>query len=267
MNITSLNLFGRMDNWPDRQTRIIDYLDRAAPDIAFFQEVVYLPDVSPTTQVTELNAILGYPYEHIAVTRLQTSDTYSEYREGQGILSKYPIVKSETLVLRQHPEDHLQRIVQLVDVDYHGVIVQFANIQFAELPRHAGIHFKELIDILRARDESRIILGDFNIPNIDIQVFRQLWEADYISSSATPYISYPLMDTRVDYILLPKAFAFEAITVSSEGLSDHLALSATVTIPMPLLGELDSPSLTDDVDLDSAGVLHSALDLGSNIAR
>lgn len=230
MKLSTLNLFGRFDNWPTRRKKIIHYLSDIDADVVFFQEVVYLPDESPYTQVTELNDTLAYPYEHTAVTRLQTSEVYSEHREGQGILSKFPIVKSETLVLRQHPHDHLQRIVQLVDIQVNDQIVKFANVQFAELPIHAGIHFEELLDILRSRHEQRIIVGDFNIPNIDLPLYTKLWQKDYTSSSATPYISYPLFETCIDYILIPKLYTFDDITVSPDGLSDHRAVTANITL-------------------------------------
>lgn len=229
MRITTLNLFGRFDDWQSREKNITQYLSGVDADVIFFQEVVYLPDESAYTQVSELNQTLAYPYEHIAVTRLQTSVEHSEHREGQGLLSKHPIIKSETLVLRQNPEDHLQRIVQLVDVKVGEEIVKFANVQFAELPRHAGNHLQELLEILHSRHEHRIILGDFNIPNIDIPLYAQLWHEDYVSSSATPYISYPSLETRLDYILLPKAYTFTETTLSDDTLSDHRAVTVDVT--------------------------------------
>lgn len=230
MRITTLNLFGYFDDWQSRQKNIVQYLSNADADIVFFQEVVYLPDKSTYTQVSELGKALTYPYEHIAVTRLQTSTEHSEYREGLSLLSNHPIIKSETLVLRQDPEDHLQRIVQLVDVKIGEEIVMFANVQFAELPRHAATHLQELLEILHSRHEQRIIVGDFNIPNIDIPLYAQLWQQDYISSSATPYISYPSLDTRLDYVLLPKTYAFVETTLSDDTLSDHRALTVEVTL-------------------------------------
>ena len=245
MKITTLNLFGRFDDWQSRQKNIIQYLSSADADIIFFQEVVYLPDESAYTQVTDINKTLAYPYEHIAVTRLQTSLQYSEHREGQGLLSKYPIIKSETLVLRQNPEDHLQRIVQLVDIKVGVEIVKFANVQFAELPRHAGNHLQELLEILHSRGEHRIILGDFNIPNIDIPLYAQLWRHDYRSSSATPYISYPSLETRLDYILLPKAYTFTETTLSGDTLSDHRALTAGVALTAG--ARLPQPSLQSNL--------------------
>lgn len=230
MKLTTLNLFGRFNNWPMRREEIVHYLSSVEADIVFFQEVVYLPDESPYAQVTELNDALTYPYEQSAVTRLQTSELYSEHREGQGIISKFPIIKSETLVLRQHPHDHLQRIVQFIDVQVNDQIVKFANVQFAELPFHAVIHFEELLDILRARNEQRIIVGDFNIPNIDVPLYAKFWQQDYISSSATPYISYPSLETRIDYVLIPKTYAFGDITLSGDTLSDHRALTTDVSL-------------------------------------
>jgi endonuclease/exonuclease/phosphatase family metal-dependent hydrolase len=229
MIITSLNLFGRFDNWSRRRTNILSYINDTEPDLMFFQEVVYLPEASPLTQVTDLNKRLEYPYyEHIAVTRLQTSDTYSEYREGLGILSKFPVLKSETLVLRQDPRDHLQRIVQLFDIDYHGYTVKFVNVHFSEHQELAALHLVELFDILASRHERRIIVGDFNIP--DLEKYAELWQHDYSASSGEPYVSYPSLKSRIDYILMPKSDAFIDITVSDDGLSDHRALTADIRL-------------------------------------
>jgi endonuclease/exonuclease/phosphatase family metal-dependent hydrolase len=194
----------------------------------FFQEVVYLPDISTYTQTSEINASLDNQYiEHSTITRLQSSDEYSEYREGLSILSKYPIVKSEALILRQNPHDHLQRIVQLVDVSVHGHVVKFANVHFAQNPELAYDHLAELLAILKSRHEKRIITGDFNMPDLK---HAQLWQDHYTASTSDYYISFPGNDDRIDFILMPKSDAFVRISVSGDGLSDHHALSAQISI-------------------------------------
>lgn len=229
MIITSLNLFGRFDNWPKRRRNIVSYITDVEPDLLFFQEVVYLPDASPITQVSDISKRLERPYyEHIAVTRLQTNNKYSEYREGLGILSKFPVLKSEVLVLRQHENDHLQRIVQLFDIDYYGYTVKYANVHFSEHHDLAMIHLRELFEILHSRHERRIIVGDFNIPNLESCA--DIWQHDYTASSGESYISYPSLKTRIDYILMPKSDAFVDISVSGDTLSDHRALTADIRL-------------------------------------
>ncbi len=230
MKITfgSLNVQSFTD-WDDRKSNIINYLTRTSPDVVLFQEVTFLPQINARNQVSILNDTLGYTYENIAITRLQDSPTFENYREGLGVLSRWPIVKSETIVLKQQAHDEHQRIVQLIDLQVGTKVVKFAHIHFSisdndeNLPRE---HMRELLDIFAAREETRIIGGDFNMNDIDIHA--DLWQDQYISSSSTPYETYPAMHKRVDYFLLPKDCAFLSITTSPDGLSDHRALTITL---------------------------------------
>ena len=225
----SLNVQSFSD-WETRQPALINYFERTSPDVILFQEVTFLPAISPYTQVTLLNQSLHYPYEATHVTRLQDSHEYETYREGLGILSKWPILKSETLILKQQAHDEHQRIVQLIDLQCNKKIVRLAHVHFSisdtdeNLPRE---HLYELLEILTARGETRIIGGDFNMNDIDLHA--DLWQDDYISSSTTPYISYPPMNKRVDYFLLPKSYDFLNVDVSQDGLSDHRALEVAIT--------------------------------------
>jgi endonuclease/exonuclease/phosphatase family metal-dependent hydrolase len=225
----SLNVQSFTD-WETRKPTLVDYFRGTDPDIILFQEVTFLPQFSPYTQPTLLNQELGYPYEATHVTRLQPSHEYDTYREGLGILSKWPILRSETLILKQQSHDEHQRIVQLVDLLCHKKIVKLAHVHFSisdndeNLPRQ---HLYELMEILTARGETRIIGGDFNMNDIDIHA--DLWQDDYISSSTVPYMSYPPMSKRVDYFLLPKSYDFLDIKTSGDGLSDHRALEVAIS--------------------------------------
>ncbi|MDN5275513.1 MAG: hypothetical protein JWN33_162 [Candidatus Saccharibacteria bacterium] len=225
--ITSLNLYG-LNHWQQRKTAIVDYIKKEDPDIILFQEVVYLPEESPYTQTTLLNRHLEYPYEQTVVSRLQESPHYAAYREGLSVLSKYPITKSETLVLKQDPKDHLQRIVQLFDINYHGYTVKLSNVHFAELPEMAVDHLRELLGILDSRHERRIIAGDFNMPHLED--YSDLWNHGYTASISEPYISYPGENKRIDYFLMPKSNLFVDLLPSPDTLSDHRAITANILL-------------------------------------
>lgn len=226
MKITTLNLFGR-HNWQKRESPIVSYLRSESPDIIFFQEVVYIPEMSPITQVADINKHLSYPHQHTSVTRLQTSHEYENYREGLSILSKFPITYCETIVLKQDPNDHLQRIVQLFNVNVHGHIIKFANVHFSENPELAYLHLEELLSILKNRRETRIIAGDFNMPDLK---HAPLWKKTYKASTSEYYISYPSSNSRIDYILMPKSDVFVEIRLSPDTLSDHRALTAEIKL-------------------------------------
>ena len=227
ITFSSLNVQSFTD-WDHRKANIVDYLKQTNPDVVLFQEVTFLPQINADNQVSLINKSMHYIFENTAITRLQDSHEYETYREGLGLISKYPILKSETIILKQQPHDEHQRIVQLVDILCKDKIIKFANIHFSisdndeNLPRE---HLVELLEILKSRGETRIMGGDFNMNDIDIH--QDLWKDAYICSSSTPYITYPAMDKRVDYFLLPKEYEFTEITTSGDGLSDHRALTVT----------------------------------------
>lgn len=238
LTVVSLNVQGFF-GWDDRKTNIINYLAETDSDIVFFQEVTFLPQISSRNQVALINQTINYPYENSAVTRLQKSPHYENYREGLGVISKWPILKSETFILKQQEGDEHQRIVQLIDVLCDETVVKLANVHFSisdndeSLPRN---HLDELLTLLQSRGETRIIGGDFNMNDIDLHA--DLWQNNYISSSAEPYVTYPDMNKRVDYFLLPREYAFLDITTSPDGLSDHRALSVAIEndpLPQPVL--------------------------------
>jgi len=229
MKITTLNLQA-FDNWEIRESAITDYLRLVDADIVLFQEAVYLPTISPYNQVQILNRTLNYPYINSAITRLQPSPHYETYREGLAALSKYPVVASDTIVLKQTPGDEHNRIIQLLDVCVGERVIKIANVHFSltDTVDYATAHLKETLDVLAARGEERIIAGDFNINHLE--ALSEMWANNYRSSEEKEYISFPVMNKRVDYFLISKAYTFLDISTSTDGLSDHLAVMADIEI-------------------------------------
>jgi len=227
MKITTLNLQDFF-NWEARQPAIIEYLQSEQPDVIFFQEVVFLPNISPYNQAQILNKSLGYANEQCAVTRLQPSTVHKVYREGLATLSKYPVVKSDTIILKQEIGDEHNRIIQLLDINIDGQIVKIAHVHFSitDITDFATAHLLETLEILTMRDEQRIIIGDFNLS--DLHSTTDAWSENYRSSDAVDYITYPSMNKRIDYALIPKAYKFASISVSDDKLSDHRALTVDI---------------------------------------
>lgn len=240
MKLITLNLQGFV-NWEERSERICHYLAAEDPDIILFQEVVFLPDISSFTQVELLNRSLKYPYQQVAVPRLQADAHHQAYREGLGVLSKYPVTKSEVLVLKQAAHDPHQRIVQFIDLSVDDRTARLANVHFSlstPLPDFASEHIRETFGLLEARSEQRIVAGDFNIDTPEIPGAK--WAQTYTTSKqTTAYISQvdsvveggKLADRCTDHIWIPRAYAFEGdIQVSDDSLSDHRAVVATIRL-------------------------------------
>ncbi|MES2630562.1 MAG: endonuclease/exonuclease/phosphatase family protein [Patescibacteria group bacterium] len=227
MKLTTLNVQG-FDNWDERKNSILLYLTQQDSDIVFFQEVVYLPEISPFTPVELLNQSLKYPYQHNAISRLQVGLHYPVYREGMAILSKHPILKSDILVLKKEERDEHTRIVQMADILIDDEVIKVANVHFSitDFFDLATPQLKETLEILKARGETRILMGDFNITFLEETA--ELWQDDYVASTEVPYITYPTMNKRVEYALIPKSYKFKNITTSDDSLSDHRALSVEI---------------------------------------
>ena len=227
MKIMTLNLEGYFD-WDDRADRIVRHIQRQDPDVILFQEVVYLPEESPYTQVTLLNRILKYPFQHASVTRLQPSPHYDNYREGLAVLSKLPITSSEVLVLKKEADDPHNRIIQFIDVIDDERTVGLANAHLSVREDHAIHHLEEVLGIMDSRGEKRIMAGDFNVDHIDHH--SSVWRRDgyVLSTSNHQYVSFPDGHKTIDYFLVPKEYELDSLGLSHDGLSDHRAVMATI---------------------------------------
>lgn len=228
MNVTSLNLAGYKD-WPDREPNIVAYLESTNSDIVFLQEVKFDSGYSPQTQSTYINGKLQkpYPYTQTIVSRYYMQSDGTESREGLAVLSKYPIINSETIVLTKRPDDKHTRIIQKVDIMIDERIVTFTNVHFSN--NHYSVEqLAETLQILKNTDVTSVVLGDFNI--FDIKAVANLYSNDYsVSTDFMQYVSFPSENATLDYVLIPHDYTFESISIG-ENLSDHNAISFELVI-------------------------------------
>jgi endonuclease/exonuclease/phosphatase family metal-dependent hydrolase len=226
MRITSLNLRGFFE-WEKRSERIVAYLRRVDPDVLLFQEVVYLPAISPFSPVELLNRELGYPYRHESITRLQRGRTFNDYREGLAALSRWPVPASEAVVLHHEDHDPHQRIVQFLDVQQDGRLWPLANVHLSVRDDFAIEHLKEVLEMLNAKEERRILGGDFNVDHLERHA--ALWRGRAVlTSELEPYLSRPASHENDDYFLVPTEYTVESLQLSGDELSDHRALTVDV---------------------------------------
>ncbi|HEV7624433.1 MAG TPA: endonuclease/exonuclease/phosphatase family protein [Amnibacterium sp.] len=228
MRITSLNLQGFAD-WEARMPRVAAYLQQAAPDVILFQEVVWLPEVSPVTQVDLLGRALGYPYRHESVTRLQRGRVVEDYREGLALLSRHPVPATEALVLHHEQGDPHQRIVQLADVDVDGITWPLMNVHLSVRDDFALHNLEEVLRMQEARGERRILGGDFNVNHLERHA--HLWRGwGRLTSEGRDYMSRPLSHENDDYFLVPDRYTIESVRISGDDLSDHRALTVDLRL-------------------------------------
>jgi len=223
MRITSLNLQG-FNDWDARMPRVVAYLREMSPDVILFQEVVWLPEISPVTQLDLLAPELGYPYRHQSVTRLQHGRVVADYREGLGLLSRHPVPSTEALVLHHEDGDPHQRIVQLADVEVDGTRWPLMNVHLSVRDDFALHHLEEVLRMQDERQERRILGGDFNVDHLERHA--RLWRGwGRLSSEALQYQSRPLSHENDDYFLVPDRYDIAGVRISGDGLSDHRALT------------------------------------------
>lgn len=225
MKIVSLNLDGFF-NWEERLPRILRYLKREQPELVLLQEVVYLPEVSPFTQLDLLNQAAGFPHRHSSISRLQRGENLGPYREGLGVLSRFPVTGTETLVLLHEEDDPHIRLVQFFDIS-DGAVWKFANVHLSVRDDYALRHLEEVLGILKSRGEKRIIGGDFNMNHLERHA--HLWRDDYVlTTEIEHYVSFARSRQANDYFLVPKEYELGSIELSEDGLSDHRALAVDV---------------------------------------
>jgi endonuclease/exonuclease/phosphatase family metal-dependent hydrolase len=231
MRITTLNLRGFFD-WAARSPQIVAYLRSVEPDVVLFQEVVFLPDVSPFSPVELLNRELGMPVRHEAITRLQRGRTRLVYREGLGLLSQHPVAATQTLALQHEQGDPHRRIVQLADVVAPDGPWPLANVHLSVRDDFALHHLGEVLGILRDRDERRIIGGDFNVDHLEQHA--DLWSDAVLTSSVATYRSHPTSNENDDYFLVPTTWSIDRVQVSGDELSDHEAVTVDLSGVQPM---------------------------------
>jgi endonuclease/exonuclease/phosphatase family metal-dependent hydrolase len=226
MRITTLNLQGFAD-WDGRSPRIVEYLRSLDPDVILFQEVVFLPEVSPFSPVELLNRELRMPVRHESVTRLQSGQVHSVYREGLALLSKWPVPATQTLALRREEGDPHQRIIQLADVQADDGLWPLVNVHLSVRDDFALAHLGETLQILRAKGERRVLGGDFNVDHLEQHA--GLWRDATITSSVEQYRSHPSTKENDDYFLVPNEFRIDRVVVSGDELSDHEAVTVDLS--------------------------------------
>ncbi|WP_375387012.1 endonuclease/exonuclease/phosphatase family protein [uncultured Amnibacterium sp.] len=226
MRITTLNLRGFFD-WEHRASTVAEYLRGLDPDVILFQEVVFLPEVSPFSPVELLNRALAYPQRHEAITRLQHGRTHPVYREGLAVLSKAPVTATQTLALQHEQGDPHQRIAQLLDVAAPDGVWPLANVHLSVRDDYALHHLGEVLGILRDKGERRILGGDFNVDHLERHA--ALWHDAVLTSSIASYQSHPSSHENDDYFLVPTEFVIDRVLVSGNDLSDHEAVTVDLS--------------------------------------
>ena len=240
MKIISLNVAGRNNFGEDfnaRIDKIARFLDVENADVVFMQEVTF--DKNNISLAEKINGNIKRPYEFCqaelgerygfdkcspnAIKNLKAEFIEHDNEtltDGMGILSRFPILNYQVIIMTPAPPDDRGKPDFRVRVSQCGEIndLKFANVHFST-NNNGWMQLKELL-----QDNYDFVIGDFNLKPEWLRERANLWADRYNSMyDFKEYISFPSESTTFDHMLLNKNMSFKNVKVV-EGLSDHNAL-------------------------------------------
>ncbi len=157
IDVVTLNLWHDRDDWPRRQSMIVDELRRLSPDVILLQEV--LQDEGLPNQAQALASQLGYHWHFVSVDAPERARRY-----GNAILTREPMTQRGSRALQ--PSDDY-RIAGWARIELRGrplaiyvVHLNFTDASGATRARQIG----GVLDLVAATrgDADVVIGGDFN---------------------------------------------------------------------------------------------------------
>ena len=232
--VMTLNLW-RYYDWDNRIDSIISLIANEKPDVIAFQEVLTNHAYSDFSATDFIADKCVYQYRAFAPTlaRHKTRDRSGEHNqlasEGQAVISKFPIVTSESYFLTYRPEYPEEKAVLFCKINVEDKLIDICNVHFANC-EVAYAQLDELLELVSKRRIEPIILGDFNIYKLArYKEKSNILKSYTLSSELSDYISYPDDKESLDYIAIPKEkFYLTGIKCPDEYVSDHRALLATI---------------------------------------
>ncbi len=220
ISVLTWNLWHRFGPWEQRLPAIVDTIRRLDPDIAALQEVWLADGTSSAQLIAEAVGL------HAAVdNRL----VYDGVGFGNAVVSRWPILRTDSAPLPALDAQDEQRLVVLAEVDAPRGPVQVYSTHLNW--RHDHSHVRQaqvaelcrMVEANRPRDYPAVVCGDLNaephsdeirmltgqaavpVPGL---VFRDAWTAPgcvgtgHTWSYANPYARVEHeQDRRIDYVL------------------------------------------------------------------
>ncbi len=234
LRLMTLNLWG-YEQWDNRKDAVLSLINRQSPDVIALQEVQLDMKKSPVSQASFLAEKELYPYT-IYVPSFRTErhprqrSLSGGYSHGLALLSKHPIVSSESHLLSQGADFDEPCSVLFTSIKVDGENVDLCNVHFGNTDQESSKHLEELAEICTTKDSQPIILGDFNIFELGKHVDNELLQGYSLSSDELSYISIPKNNGTLDYIIIPQRYSFSSVTCPEDAVSDHRAVCADVEV-------------------------------------
>jgi endonuclease/exonuclease/phosphatase family metal-dependent hydrolase len=232
LKLMTLNLWCYFD-WENRKNNITSVIKKLNPDIIALQEVQTNHSFSAWPQSNIIADSCGFKYRVFAPTYRRdgqidkNGDMTQETSYGLALISKYPVISSETYFLRQHPDHDEACSVLFVTLAVDSKEIVLCNVHFGNSDLFSDLHLNELMDLCEERKICPILLGDFN--HFNLSVYKTTRLKDYsITTDVAEYISIPKNNGTLDYIVVPAdIYSIQSVVCPSEYVSDHRAVFAS----------------------------------------
>lgn len=158
---------------------------------------------------------------------------------GNGLLSRYPIVHVEKILVDTIPENEREeegwyepRVLLVVDIDVQGEIVRVVASHFGCIQKEREKIVEKICELITQRPVD-VVMGDFNaLPNAKelLPLYEKMISAGQaVGNTEFTFASYE-PKICIDYIFVDKKYEVEEYTVHKVNTSDHFPISAKITV-------------------------------------
>ncbi len=230
LKVMSYNLrFGELSPIPD----IAKYIASESPDIVAVQECDWATNRKNARHQNGVKFINELAYHSGMFGVYGKAIDYRGGYYGIGILSKYPVLKVERILL-PNPEEHEQRALLVAEIELpDGKTLTFACTHLeVKTPESRMIQARFVEKQLKKVKGPVILAGDMNAEpgSPEMDYFLKNWK-DLSNSELTYHTRKP--EVKIDWIFAKPAGCIELLSADVKEdimLSDHFPLIATIVI-------------------------------------
>jgi endonuclease/exonuclease/phosphatase family metal-dependent hydrolase len=262
--------------YEDKLTQLVAEIKSSSADVLFLQEIDFESMRSAKINQAKYLALkANYPYVAEAITweanyipfpYWPVSRHFGQMKSGGAVLSKYPIISSEVVLLNKPKTNpwwynlfYLHRYFQKVQIQFGEKKINLVNVHLeafdkddrkSQIESLVKIVQDEKVDIVAgdfnmvpasATKRSKFINSDDNYENdlsYEVMMKSNLGEVipdEIYAKNESEYFTYPssLPDRRLDYVFYEKGLKMIRAEVLPSALSDHLPLKASFQIGTP----------------------------------
>jgi endonuclease/exonuclease/phosphatase family metal-dependent hydrolase len=206
-NVEFFNILNHKDH-PEKKQQMLDIINEYHPDIACFQEVVAGENKNAINNLSDIIDSLRFK-EYFYSYRIE-NDFDKEHHYGILVLSKYPILRKQTIV--NNPNDY-NSTYQFIDVLINNDTIRVFNVHLQSLKFSSDN--KKYLDKGPAKNEKNIEESVSIIGKIRKGIIKRSSQAFYLKDEMN-HSPYPIILCG-DFNDVPVSYAYETI---GEGLQN-----------------------------------------------